>query len=42
VIAEIENYQKQLERWKKAIEDNDRETLKEIMREAGPRRRQLY
>jgi prephenate dehydrogenase len=42
VIAEIENYQKQLERWKNAIEDNDRETLKEIMREAGPRRRQLY
>lgn len=42
VIAEIENYQKQLERWKKAIENNDRETLKEIMREAGPRRRQLY
>ena len=42
VIAEIENYQKQLERWKKAIEDNDREMLKEIMREAGPRRRQLY
>lgn len=42
VIAEIENYQKQLERWKKAIEDNDREALKEIMREAGPRRRQLY
>ena len=42
VIAEIEKYQKQLERWKKAIENNDRETLKEIMREAGPRRRQLY
>ena len=42
VIAEIENYQNQLERWKKAIEYNDRETLKEIMREAGPRRRQLY
>ena len=42
VIAEIENYQSQLERWKNAIEDNDRETLKEIMREAGPRRRQLY
>ena len=42
VIAEIENYQKQLERWKKAIENNDREALKEIMREAGPRRRQLY
>jgi prephenate dehydrogenase len=42
VIAEIENYQSQLERWKKAIENNDRETLKEIMREAGPRRRQLY
>ena len=42
VIAEIENYQSQLERWKKAIEDNDRETLKKIMREAGPRRRQLY
>ncbi len=42
VIAEIENYQNQLERWKKAIEDNDREVLKEIMREAGPRRRQLY
>ena len=42
VISEIENYQSQLERWKKAIEDNDRETLKEIMREAGPRRRQLY
>ena len=42
VIAEIENYQNQLERWKKAIENNDREMLKEIMREAGPRRRQLY
>lgn len=42
VIAEIENYQNQLERWKKAIENNDREALKEIMREAGPRRRQLY
>ena len=42
VIAEIENYQKQLERWKKAIENNDREALKEVMREAGPRRRQLY
>ena len=42
VIAEIENYQSQLERWKKAIVDNDRETLKKIMREAGPRRRMLY
>ena len=42
VIAEIENYQSQLGRWKKAMEDNDREALKEIMREAGPRRRQLY
>ena len=42
VIAEIENYQSQLERWKKAIVENDRETLKEIMREAGPRRRMLY
>ena len=42
VIAEIENYQSQLERWKKAIVEYDRETLKEIMREAGPRRRMLY
>ena len=42
VIAEIESYQSQLERWKKAIVENDRETLKEIMREAGPRRRMLY
>ena len=42
VIAEIENYQSQLERWKKAIVENDREMLKEIMREAGPRRRMLY
>ena len=42
VIAEIENYQSQLERWKKAIVENDREALKEIMREAGPRRRMLY
>ena len=42
VIAEIENYQKQLERWKQAITDNDRDALKEIMREAGPRRRMLY
>ncbi len=42
VIAEIENYQKQLERWKQAIADNDRDALKEIMREAGPRRRMLY
>ena len=42
VIAEIENYQSQLERWKKAIVENDRETLKKIMREAGPRRRMLY
>ena len=42
VLAEIKKYQNQLERWEKAIEDNDRETLKEIMREAGPRRRQLY
>ena len=42
VIAELENYQSQLERWKKAIVENDRETLKEIMREAGPRRRMLY
>ena len=42
VIAEIENYQSQLERWKKAIVENDRETLKKIMREAGPRRRRLY
>ncbi|MBO6039302.1 MAG: prephenate dehydrogenase [Acidaminococcaceae bacterium] len=42
VISEIENYQSQLERWKKAIQENDRETLKEIMREAGPRRRMLY
>ena len=42
VIAEIENYQSQLERWKKAIMQNDREKLKAIMREAGPRRRQLY
>ena len=42
VIAGIENYQSQLERWKKAIVENDRETLKKIMREAGPRRRMLY
>jgi prephenate dehydrogenase len=42
VIAEIENYQNQLERWKKAIIEKDREALKEIMREAGPRRRMLY
>ena len=42
VIAEIENYQSQLERWKKAIVEYDRDTLKEIMREAGPRRRMLY
>lgn len=42
VIAEIENYQSQLERWKKAIREKDRKTLKEIMREAGPRRRLLY
>ena len=42
VIGEIENYQNQLERWKKAIVDKDREALKEIMREAGPRRRMLY
>ena len=42
VIAEIEIYQNQLERWKKAIVDNDRDALKEIMREAGPRRRMLY
>ena len=42
VIAEIENYQKQLERWKKAIAENDRDALKTIMREAGPRRRMLY
>ena len=42
VIAEIENYQSQLERWKKAIVENDREALKEIMREAGLRRRMLY
>ena len=42
VIAEIENYQSQLERWKKAIVENDREALKTIMREAGPRRRMLY
>jgi len=42
VIAEIENYQNQLERWKKAIMEEDRDALKEIMREAGPRRRMLY
>ena len=42
VIAEIENYQSQLERWKKAIVEYDRDALKEIMREAGPRRRMLY
>ena len=42
VIAEIENYQSQLERWKKAIVESDREALKEIMREAGLRRRMLY
>ncbi|MBR1590514.1 MAG: prephenate dehydrogenase [Acidaminococcaceae bacterium] len=42
VIAEIENYQNQMERWKKAIMENDRDALKAIMREAGPRRRMLY
>ncbi len=42
VIEEIGNYQKQLERWKKAIKENDRDALKDIMREAGPRRRMLY
>ena len=42
VISEIENYQNQLERWKKAIVEKDRDALKEIMREAGPRRRMLY
>ena len=42
VIAEIENYQNQLERWKKAIVEKDRDALKKIMREAGPRRRMLY
>ena len=42
VVREIENYQKQLERWKKAIAESDREALAEIMREAGVRRRMLY
>ena len=42
VIAEIENYQNQLERWQKAIVEKDRDALKKIMREAGPRRRMLY
>lgn len=42
VVREIENYQKQLERWKKAIAESDREALAEIMREAGMRRRMLY
>lgn len=42
VIAEIDHYRNQLDRWKKALEDRDREGLKEIMREAGVRRRTLY
>ena len=42
VIREIENYQKQLERWKAALARGDREALTDIMREAGARRRTLY
>ena len=42
VLAEIEKLQKQLDRWHKAVADNDREALKAILKEAGPRRRQLY
>lgn len=42
VMTEIDNYRSQLDRWKKALEDRDREALKEIMREAGSRRRTLY
>ncbi|HCJ91389.1 MAG: prephenate dehydrogenase [Acidaminococcaceae bacterium] len=42
VLAEIEKLQKQLDRWHQAVAGKDREALKAILKEAGPRRRQLY
>ncbi|MCI2097891.1 MAG: prephenate dehydrogenase [Succiniclasticum sp.] len=42
VLAEIEKLQKQLDRWHRAVADKDRGALQDILREAGPRRRQLY
>jgi prephenate dehydrogenase len=42
VLAEIEKLQKQLDRWHRAVADKDRDALQAILKEAGPRRRQLY
>jgi prephenate dehydrogenase len=42
VIEEIEKYQQQLERWLKALRENDGETLQQMMRDSAAKRRELY
>ena len=41
-LAEIRKYQEQLERWSKALEEDDAAALQAMMKEAGPKRRELY
>ena len=41
-LAEIRKYQEQLERWSKALEEDDAAALQVMMKEAGPKRRELY
>lgn len=42
VIEEIEKYQQQLERWLKALRENDAEALQQMMRDSAAKRRELY
>jgi prephenate dehydrogenase len=41
-LAEIAKYQEQLQRWQRALEQDDAQALKAMLREAGPKRRKLY
>lgn len=42
VLAEIANFQEQLMHWTEALENEDAETLKEMMRSAADKRKALY
>ncbi len=42
VVIEIEKYKQQLDKWCKALKENDAEALKDMMKEASVKRRELY
>ncbi len=42
VLAEIKKYEEQLQAWQIALEQNDRQALSQMMRDAGLKRRELY